>query len=377
MQYIVGAIIAFYISLLILGKKQKVTADYILAAWSFTAGVHLTYIYYYASGNYIQTPELIGWNAPIPLVHGPFLYGYVLHITQQQKTRYGWLLNFVPFFLSYLYIAPYLLSLSPAGQIMMLTGKEAPEWKCEYLFPYVSMGIVCTGVIYTIASLFLLKKHKKNITEQFSNTDKITLTWVRYLIAGIGIIVVFFIMKQPQLTFLSVVLYIVILGYFGIRQVGIFNEPTLYREPPIDLPVNGNAEKTTEKVRYEKSNLTEVAAQKIQLELAAVMQKEKLFKDAELTLGALAKRLSVHQSVLSEVINTMEQKSFYDYINELRVAEFKALINLPENKKFTLLSLAFDCGFNSKSSFNRNFKKITQLSPSAYAKQNDLHFADE
>ena len=76
-----------------------------------------------------------------------------------------------------------------------------------------------------------------------------------------------------------------------------------------------------------------------------------------------------HPNYLSQVINEVEGINFYDYVNRLRVEEFKRLLSLPENQRFTLLALAYDCGFNSKSAFNRCFKKTTGLSPSEYAKQ--------
>ena len=89
----------------------------------------------------------------------------------------------------------------------------------------------------------------------------------------------------------------------------------------------------------------------------------------ELTLTELAKALDVHPHYLSQAINTFEGKTFYDYVNTLRVEEFKRLVALPESKKYTLLALALDCGFNSKTSFNRNFKSVTGLAPSEYLKQ--------
>ena len=98
------------------------------------------------------------------------------------------------------------------------------------------------------------------------------------------------------------------------------------------------------------------------------MQEEKLYKNSELTLADLSQKLNVHPNVLSQVINSAEQKNFYDYINCQRIEEFKRIILLPENQKFTLLSLAFECGFNSKTAFNRNFKKATGISPSEYLK---------
>ena len=80
----------------------------------------------------------------------------------------------------------------------------------------------------------------------------------------------------------------------------------------------------------------------------------------------MAAKLGVHPNYLSQVINQRENKNFYDFVNTYRVAEFKRLISMPRNQHLTLLSVAFDCGFNSKSSFNRYFKKATGQTPSEY-----------
>jgi YesN/AraC family two-component response regulator len=106
------------------------------------------------------------------------------------------------------------------------------------------------------------------------------------------------------------------------------------------------------------------------------MRTEKVFKNEELSLAQLAEQLGVHPNNLSQVINTYENKNFYDYINTLRIEEFKALVLLPENSRYTFLSLAFECGFNSKTSFNRNFKKITGQSPTAYLKEMNVQLVD-
>jgi AraC-like DNA-binding protein len=102
------------------------------------------------------------------------------------------------------------------------------------------------------------------------------------------------------------------------------------------------------------------------------MQKEKLFKNPEITLAELAKTMKVHPNTLSQVINAIEEKNFYDYINIQRIEAFKEISILPENQNFTLLSLAFECGFNSKTAFNRNFKKVTNISPTEYLKATNI-----
>jgi AraC-like DNA-binding protein len=127
------------------------------------------------------------------------------------------------------------------------------------------------------------------------------------------------------------------------------------------------------KPKYQKSSLTSDEAARIHAQLQQVMLKEKLFKNPELNLGELAESLSIHPNNLSQVINSFENKTFYDYINSLRIDEFKNLVADPQNNQYTLLSLAFECGFNSKTAFNRNFKKSTGLSPSEYMSKNSIH----
>jgi AraC-like DNA-binding protein len=113
-----------------------------------------------------------------------------------------------------------------------------------------------------------------------------------------------------------------------------------------------------EVIKYQKTSPGDEAIQEIYEKLTYKMEQEKLYKDPELNLNHVAKLLDVHPNILSQTINTMEQKNFYDYVNRQRIEEFKRIAGLPENQKFTILSLAFESGFNSKTSFNRNFKSI-------------------
>ena len=93
------------------------------------------------------------------------------------------------------------------------------------------------------------------------------------------------------------------------------------------------------------------------------MQEEKLYLQPELNLSDIVNRLKTNISILSGVVNSAFGKNFNDFVNEYRVNEFKERIYLPENKNITLLGIAFDCGFNSKATFNRAFKKFTGKSP--------------
>ncbi|MBG6129025.1 AraC-like DNA-binding protein [Aquimarina sp. EL_43] len=100
------------------------------------------------------------------------------------------------------------------------------------------------------------------------------------------------------------------------------------------------------------------------------MSEKKPFLDGDVSLITLANSLDVNPKVLSFVINEHSNKNFNDYINNWRVEEVKKRLNDKAYKHYKMLSIAFDCGFNSKSTFNLAFKKATGLSPSQYKNSN-------
>lgn len=378
--YMGGVFISIFLFVILISKPKKSTADKILSAWFFFAIIHQALMGWFAYNKMSDMPALIGWELPFPFLHGPFLYLYILLLTGQQ--RHGWrnILHFIPSLLAAAILVPVLGAMTVQEKM----GVAGPSG-FEPLFHWMVSGIIVSGVVYVLLSLRLLRRHRQNVTAHFSNTDKITLNWLRYLIGGMGTIwiVVIFSPSAPSL-YTAVTLFIFFIGYFGIRQVGIFTSQQPMHEvylPDVPLPSENVPEPvetadlegiTGKKMKYEKSRLTDTEATKIHAALTSLMEEQHCYKDSGLTLGDLAKNLDVHPAILSQVINSREGKSFYDYINVLRVEAFKQLLQQPENQQYTLLSLAFECGFNSKTSFNRNFKKITQLSPSSYVKEMNI-----
>lgn len=398
MFYLAGIIITFFLSVLLAGKKNKSEADKILTVWLVVMGIHLTLFYLFITEEFFKISWLMGVELPLPLVHGPFLFLYTTSLTRERKIKsIGWL-HFFPVVIIYLLEIPFFL-LSPERKVFVYKNKGAGfEWLSEGIF----YPIVASGIIYVILSFLRLRKHRLIIENRFSNTAKINLNWLRYLVYGIAVIWIVIISGlNDSVIFGTVVVFVFFLGYFGIRQVGIFSNINQAERkidlPPAEIPepqslsqndLINNVSVTVEsntgvvntsginqpaaKPKYQKSSLTAEEATRIHEQLKQVMLKEKLFKNPELNLGELAETLDIHPNNLSQVINSFESKTFYDYINSLRIDEFKKLVTDPESKQYTLLSLAFECGFNSKTAFNRNFKKSTGLSPSEYMSKNSI-----
>jgi AraC-like DNA-binding protein len=157
--------------------------------------------------------------------------------------------------------------------------------------------------------------------------------------------------------FLSLSIFIILFGYFGLKQREIFHEPDrrLFLLQPA-------AEK------YAGSALKESDAKAYLDKLHGFMASEKPYLNPELNLPKLAKDLSIPSHYLSQVINEHFKMSFFDFINQHRVDEVKSKITDPLYSHYSILGIAFESGFNSKSAFNRVFKKITGLTPSDYKK---------
>ena len=118
--------------------------------------------------------------------------------------------------------------------------------------------------------------------------------------------------------------------------------------------------------KYSKSGLSEEDSNAFQDKLQAYMQKEKPWLNPTLTLSDLAESIDITTHQLSQLLNEHIGENFYDYVNSFRLEYFLRQMQESRSRKYTLLSVAYDCGFNSKTTFNTYFKKIKGKSPSEY-----------
>ena len=367
MIYQLGVFIAFFLSLLVLTKKGRNLADNILGIWMILIGLHLSAYYSFVSGLIYKYPEILWLNIPYPFLHGPMLYLYTQALTNPEKFKTKkWLLHFIlPVYILVIHI-PFMLK--PKKELIELI-KNYNQNEEDWLSILTQILLTVSGFFYVFITNKLLSRHKNRILNQFSNQEKINLNWLRMLFYGMGLMWVFIIFTgYDPLIFSAASVFTVFIGYFGIKQVGIFTNQNVEVEDEEPVFENVTEINGIEKKKYAKSGLNDDLAKEIHQKLKDLMETEKHFIEPEITLTDLANRLDIPSNYLSQVINELEGVNFYDYINTLRIEEFKRLVSFPENQKYTLLALAYDCGFNSKTAFNRVFKKATDLSPSEYVK---------
>ncbi|WP_298392690.1 AraC family transcriptional regulator [Flavobacterium sp.] len=239
--------------------------------------------------------------------------------------------------------------------------------------------------IYFSLSLRYYFKYKKLIVQVASNADDLLFRWIRnYLFAFLSMICIrltftiasifFPVLDSYQgtwwffLMFSVVLYYIAVTGYSNavISKIA-FKLSVLNNQPTYLLSSNAVTEETVidiEHETFEETNSPEIALWKSKIE--TLIQREKLYQNPELTLTDLAKKLETNASVISKTINQGFQMNFNDCINNYRIEAVKNSFANGDHKKSTLLGIAYDCGFNSKATFNRAFKKNTGTTPKEY-----------
>jgi AraC-like DNA-binding protein len=358
MFYTAGIAISFFLSVLLVGKKHKTIADYLLSFWLCWIGLHLWFVYLALPQNISDFPALLGLSIPMPLLHPPMLYLYTATICRERLPRFWWL-HFMPILACYLYQMPFMLL--PDDQKIWIFQHEGAGYEGYMLMIFAAISL--SGVGYIFFAQRLLYRHRKIIADLFSYQTNISLRWLQYLIYGMAGIWLAVLFGNDPLVFGLTVLLVLFIGYFGIRQGDIFSNPmaleiAVEADSPMDSP--------PDKKKYEKSGLSPELAEVLHQRLQELMITQQLFKKSELSLTELADRLGTHPNYLSQIINEKTGKNFYDYVNTMRVEAFIKMAVDPQNRQYTLLALAYECGFNSKSAFNRFFKKEMGQSPSEY-----------
>ncbi len=367
---VAGIVLILLLLSLIINKKDKDRSDKYLIFYLCFALLKQIYFYTETFGivNH-STWMLLGRG--VYLLNAPLFFTYVYSLLSPKKLSYTlWIILLAPFvsyFIHFLYFHWFVFKesiLAIESGLLLIDGEPSISW-----FIFVVL-LVIIEPIYLIWFYLMLYRYKKGLIHEFSNPDKINFKWLYFLfhlwliITGVltplSLITIgvswissetldFFI----QLTSLS---FFFVLGYVGINQKNIFVHAELlnfsYKKP--------------KKETYLKSGLSEVQASNYHKQLLQIMENQRPYLNSELRAGDLAKIMGISVNHLSQILNQVQKQNFFDFMNSYRIKEVIKKMNDPKYQHYTLLSMALDSGFNSKTSFNNTFKKIMQTTPSNY-----------
>ncbi|MEL7121260.1 MAG: helix-turn-helix domain-containing protein, partial [Bacteroidota bacterium] len=165
-------------------------------------------------------------------------------------------------------------------------------------------------------------------------------------------------------SYVCTIVFIVVMLYFIPSHLNLFRSiQTLAKEEGYHsrTPLN-------EQQKYFYSKLEDHQLKQLKVLALQQLENEKVFLDPEYKIATLAKSLKVSTNELSQAINEGFGYNFHHLINSYRVKEVKSLLQDQKMKHYTLLAIGMQAGFNSKTTFNTVFKKMTGLTPSQYKK---------
>jgi AraC-like DNA-binding protein len=331
---------------------------------------------YIMFGYYKEFPHFTGMTYGFPFLYGPIFFIYArLIISGENSFNLKYYLHFIPFILVVIYGILFVYLKDVDFKITLI------QYKAEKLLPelkIISFLKPVHGIIYVFLTIKVVKVYNEKIKDSYSNIERINLNWLRHLTIGLilvwGVVVISYIinaffernMKMDFLIYTAASILIYSIGYLSLHQPKIFM-PSIQKEDA--EPGLNTKTKTDERISYQKSGLTDIEAQSYLNNLLKMMETNKPYLNSDLTLRELAAKLSISTHNLSEILNTRLNQNFYDFINRYRVEEVKKRLADKGSDNFSLVAIAFDSGFNSKSTFNTIFKKQTGATPSQYRKQ--------
>jgi len=365
-----GAAQGLLLALLLFHKHRFLVANRILAVLMFSYSIILIHLVSDELGVFRQYIFIKYVLEIFPLLVGPMHYLYAKYMVRNSEffdksdLRHG--------FLGLLYFFYRMIFIMNGGV------SEPGPYHESLTFEYVIYNWVITiqVIVYLFLTLKLVFNYADSLKNMFSSFEKIRLDWLRNITIIMMAVVFFFILENvlylagisfsPLFDYSSVLvgISVYIMGYLGLSRSEIFASAEIL-EPLRHLKDVTNISPDTSPAPYEKSGLSEEKALIYEKKLMQLME-DGLYRDSTLTLNSLALKLDISAHNLSEIINTRIKQNFFDFVNSYRVKQVKNDLSQESKQNLTLLAIAFDAGFNSKSSFNAVFKKHTGKTPSQY-----------
>lgn len=335
--------------------------------------------------------NLVGWQnsyviQPVPLLPGIVLYFYLRSFKERItfKKIVPHLIPVAAFFaLSY-------FNLSAISKLYP-EAKDVPAEALKRPFSLLVMFVrMAQQFMYYFLCLRALRLYRLSIKNLFSETSRIDLKWAGFLINGYLVLIASFLvifplmLRYPEHFNLLLLInmtvatpYLYLVTYRGFMQHTIWqvrpenNKQTLQEE--LQKMEIRHADKVPEEViKPAKPGTDTNKMGEIARRITELMENDKLYQEPELTLQHLADKLQQQPYLISQAINDGMKKSFYDLVNGYRVEEAKRLLLHPGNRNYTILSVGFEAGFNSKTTFNTVFKKFTGFTPTEFRDKNKI-----
>lgn len=350
--YTVAVSQGFFVSLvLLLLKKGNSKANITLSILVLLLTIYLLDNLLGMTGFFYNNPHYLYVAAPLWYLFPPLFYFYVkIQVNADIKWHWYHLLHLIPFLIMLYQFLPFYF-LPGDIKLQYFSGELKPPGSELILIFYVMISPLQL-VLYSSIILFkkLRGKYNLSINPAHLNWIKIVFSLLFiFALAETAIITRWILTGEVTVQFKYVPLAIYSFIIYSIAYLAIVQPETLFSFNVLKI-----------------KKLNRIMTKQYADELIKLIEEEKLYLNSELKYSEVASRLGISARYLTEVLNREIGKGFNDFVNEYRVDEVKRRLLNNEIESLTLMAIAFESGFNSKSSFNRIFKKHTGSTPSEF-----------
>lgn len=298
-----------------------------------------------------DNPHFLHITTPLWYLFPPLAYFYVRSLIDKNlKWDWIYILHFLPFLYILNQFVPFYF-LPAVVKLKYFTGELQPPGGNAAIIVQVLI-VPIQLIAYSLFILFNSLKHKNTSILKAGHISWLKVVYVLLLLFGslqLILISKWIVTGEITLQFKYIPLAIFSFIIYSIAYLAIVQPETVFSFNVLKLKkINGEHSK------------------KIALDLIKLTETEKLYLNSDLKYSEVASRLGISARYLTEVLNREIGKSFNDFINEYRVKEVQQRIRNNDMENLTLYGIALESGFNSKSSFNRVFKKHTGFAPSEF-----------
>ena len=354
------------LALLEVFKRPSERQNFFLKALLLLLLMHLAGELFIYSGAYVYAPALAGGQLPFRILLGPALYFYA-HATMSpdrviNKRIYALALSGPIIVL--LAMLPFIFLITSAEKLALANpATRDPElWKIAVLTCLFSTLIfIVFTFIFLAMTLKLHRSHGQQLMERFSDIEQRSLDWFKPLLLVWGVSWLLF----------AIEFSLGALGWhwFGSGVVLPIIEATVlavFIQKALSQKVLKESEKSQPIANQPRAALlSNEKMQSIALKLEQAMKEDKLFLQDNFSLKKLSESISETENHISETLSQFLKTNFFQFVNGYRIEEAKIAL---QNSNKLIINIAFEVGFNSKSTFNTAFKKLVGQSPSAYRK---------
>lgn len=359
--YLYVALIGFYISIILtLNNKIDPQARFLISAFIFIHSFFIFHICFELTNYHYTYPHSKYMSTWASLLYGPFLFLYFRRTTKRKAFKKVDLLHFLPTVLLIAYLMPfYSLSAEEKLAVMMNLQEEGRSADFGHYTPVIVSFKFASLAIYglLIRRIYRTGKKKKELSRK-------NLIWQR----NVYFIHVAYIFSYGVYGFL--IYYQVFSGFLFHLQLISMSAMVLYvgYSANVQPHVFSGLYSVDNQLffKYKKSGLTDSLSEELKKDLLRLFHEEKIYKDNHLNLDVLATRLQTTRHNASQVINEHFKLSFNELINKYRIEEAIHIIDQDVNRNLNIIDIAYDVGFNNRATFNKAFKKNTQLTPKEY-----------